>query len=196
MAHLQDILDRYTKLCAYCDAFWQSVFKRFPPQECACAAGCSTCCELSSVNYLEAFAIADHCARNPGGLSACPSEASPALPAAGPCPFLTDDRCRIYPVRPLICRTHGLLLKSDGFTDHIVASCPFNFTTLDFSRIDPALALDTDAITTNLARLNTAFCMMLGDVAQTQERIALRDLASGTIGPARFTPLQNEGTAR
>jgi uncharacterized protein len=185
MTHLQDILDRYSKLCDYCDVFWRDCFAQLPRQECACAEGCSTCCELSSVNFLEAYRIADYCANDPFVLDNCS-----ATGKAGPCPFLTNDRCRIYPARPLICRTHGLLLKSDDFERSITASCPFNFTSLDHDRIDEALALDIDRVTTGLAKLNIAFCMVYGAAAQANERIALRDLSSGKIGRSWFNSIR------
>jgi uncharacterized protein len=186
MASLNDILDRYNRLRAYCDAFWSGVFSKFPLEECACSAGCSTCCELSSVNFLEAFTIATYCAETSFTFSQKSTIEQERPARGGPCPFLGNDRCRIYPARPVICRTHGLLLKSDEFSNRISASCPYNFTGVDYPRIDPALALDTDAITDNLARLNAAFCILKGDVARAHERVALRDLAGGTVGPAWF----------
>ena len=47
-------------------------------------------------------------------------------------------------------------------------------------------ALDIDMITDNPARLNAAFCMLLGDLKKTKERVALRDLANGGIGRSWF----------
>jgi Fe-S-cluster containining protein len=177
MATLQEISNHYEKLCNYCDNFWKRTVDEFPDAF-ACAPGCSTCCELQSVNFLEAYVIAgyvsDHLRQ-----SVCP-------PSEGRCPFLADDRCRTYRVRPLICRTHGLLLRSKEFTDRIAVSCPFNFTDIDHATIDDAYILDVDTVTTGLAKLNAAFCMLLGDVKKTKERVSLSDLASGKIGQAWF----------
>ena len=175
----QEIIDRYNKLRDYCDAFWKQVFGKFPTAF-ACGPGCSTCCELQSVNFLEAFVIAGYRTDNnvapirfprPEGTCHC----------EGTCPFLADGRCRIYPVRPLICRTHGLLLKSKDFKDRIAVSCPFNFAS-----IDHADALDVDTVTAGLAKLNAAFCLLLGDIKKASERIALGDLAHGKIGLSWF----------
>ncbi|MGA2507756.1 MAG: YkgJ family cysteine cluster protein [Chitinispirillaceae bacterium] len=177
MSPFLEIIDRYKNICSYCDAFWIRVFKKFSTRF-ACSPGCSTCCELQSVNFLEAYVIAgyvsDHLRQ-----SVCP-------PSDGRCPFLADDRCRTYRVRPLICRTHGLLLRSKDFTDRIAVSCPFNFTDIDHATIDDAYVLDVDTVTTGLAKLNAAFCMLIGDVKKAKERIALSDLASGKIGRAWF----------
>ncbi len=181
MSKLQEIIDSHSKLRDYCDDFWKRIFDKFP-EEFVCAAGCSTCCELQSVNVLEAFVIADYCCtqNNLSGRTLIPS------PLGGACPFLADNRCRIYPVRPLICRTHGLLLKSREFSDRVALSCPFNFATVDHAAIDDADMLDIDAVTTGLAKLNAAFCMLLGDVKKAKERIALSDLASGKTGRSWF----------
>jgi Fe-S-cluster containining protein len=178
MSNFQKIIDRYKKLCNYCDGFWKQTKDKFQA-ELKCSSGCSTCCELQSVNFLEAYVIAEYGAGN----SSTPIK--PPLPGNA-CPFLTDDRCRIYPARPLICRTHGLLLRSKEFTDRITVSCPFNFTTLDHAAINDADALDVDTITTGLAKLNAAFCLLLGDVKKAKERIMLSDLASGKINRLWF----------
>ena len=101
-------------------------------------------------------------------------------PEAGALSWLTTG-AGLYPARPLICRTHGILLRSKEFTDRIAVSCPFNFTTIDHATINDADALNVDTITTGLAKLNAAFCLLLGDVKKAKERIALSDLADGKI---------------
>ena len=180
MSSFREITGCYNKLCDYCESFWKRTAGKYPAQI-TCTTGCAVCCELQSVNLLEAYVIAEHCG---SGVSS-----APPLPASG-CPFLSDNRWRIYPVRPIICRTHGLVLKSRDFADHLRASCLFNFTTLDYAAIGVAYALDIDRITNNLARLNAAFCILAGDVKKSIERVALRDLASGKI---RKTQIKTAG---
>jgi Fe-S-cluster containining protein len=182
VAELQKILDRYAALCTYCDSFWSTVFRKYPGQ-CACTEGCSVCCELSSVNLLEAVVIARHCVGT--------TRTHGALPRKSSCPFLTGGRCAIYPSRPLICRTHGLLLRSPAFTGRFAATCPFNFATIDHDLIDGSAALDIEAVTNSLAKLNAACCMLLGDIGKSAERVALADLAAGRfVLPARFVPAE------
>jgi uncharacterized protein len=180
----QGIIDRYNDLRGYCDMFWKQVSGKFP-MALACGSGCSTCCELQSVNFLEASVIARYCADN----KVAPIRSSRPQST---CPFLTDGRCRIYPVRPLICRTHGLLLKSKDFKDRIAVSCPFNFTSMDYAAVADRDALDVDTVTAGLAKLNAAFCLLHGDIKKASERIALVDLANKNIGPSWF----NTGTAQ
>jgi uncharacterized protein len=177
MSTFQIITNRYNTLRDYCDTFWKQVSGKFPTAF-ACGSGCSTCCELQSINFLEAFIIAD---RLNGDTR---STGNPVH--GGACPFLTDGRCRIYPARPLICRTHGLLLKSKDFKDRIAVSCPFNFVSIDHAAIADRYALDVDMVTAGLAKLNAAFCLLHGDLKKASERIALVDLAIKKIGPSWF----------
>jgi len=69
-----------------------------------CRKGCSGCCTDLSVLPIEWCSIRSGLT---GGrewlLERQPRE-------AGVCPFLVDRACGIYPLRPLICRTHGLPL--------------------------------------------------------------------------------------
>ena len=171
MPTLQDVFNRYYELRDYCDTFWTRVHAALPDQF-ACEAGCGTCCTLTSVNRLEAAAIAEfrRTARKP------------AAPPTGEdsCAFLADDRCSIYPARPIICRTHGLLLRSAHFSEPILPSCPFNFAATDFHTIDPAFALDSEKVSMNLARLNAAFCLLSGETADPSIRTPLADLAAGS----------------
>lgn len=173
MSKLQEIIDRYKTLCNYCDTFWDRVFKTFP-RAFACAPGCSTCCELPSVNYLEAYIIVCATRNN--------KKKDAAVCKTGPCPFLDNDCCSIYTSRPLICRTHGLPLKSEEYSYSLTVSCPFNFTDIDPGTIDPSLVLEIDMVSDNLARLNAAFCLVReGSVKKAGERILMQDLASGKI---------------
>lgn len=68
----------------------------------------------------------------------------------GACPFLRNDRCTIYEVRPLICRSQGLPLKFSFDEQEGVDACPLNFngTELELSN-----CLDLDKLNQILAQL-------------------------------------------
>jgi len=172
MPTLQDVFNRYYELRNYCDAFWNRVHTAFPDQF-ACEAGCSTCCTLTSVCRLEAAVITEY-RRIAAGKSAL-------QPAGGDsCAFLAEERCSIYPARPIICRTHGLLLRNAHFSEPVLPSCPFNFAATDFRAIDAALALDSEKVSMNLARLNTEFCLLSEKTSDSSIRIPLPRLAADT----------------
>ncbi len=59
--------------------------------------------------------------------------------------------CRIYAARPLICRTHGMLILSDDGLDH----CPWNFQ--DLEEVDEDLPFRLENLHGTLLRLNLAF---------------------------------------
>jgi Fe-S-cluster containining protein len=89
----------------------------------SCHAGCSTCCAQHIVtNRLEVHAIAGYIRRRFGARriealrrrvlewnrweDAGRSGSVQPGPNHRRCPLLEDERCSIYPVRPLICRAH------------------------------------------------------------------------------------------
>ena len=105
-------------------------------QHFACAEGCSGCCQRDlSVFAIEAHGIRAWLREHPPGLRApSPTGVSSALPVleepAGPGCAMLDSvgRCGVYPVRPLICRSHGLPLavpsEGGGLRGDV---CPLNF---------------------------------------------------------------------
>lgn len=84
-----------------------------------CARGCSACC----VDELTVFEVeADAIRRAHGDLL------SDGVPhPAGACAFLDDEgACRIYAVRPYVCRTQGLPLRWFGDDGEYRDICPLN----------------------------------------------------------------------
>jgi len=217
-SRVPEIMDNYRKLCAYCDSIWNHVREAYP-NEIACRKGCGICCELQSVNQIEAYAIrfyivnnknlSGDCvdsidsgllryARNDGHCEEQRDEATclsrrKAIQLDGDmivgtgntdaCPFLRRQACAIYPNRPIICRTHGLILRSSEFPlSRQAASCPYNFPSIHPDDFPPELAVDVDLITKNLVNLNLAFCLASGvdvrdETVNKEIRVPLRDLA-------------------
>jgi uncharacterized protein len=173
----QEIIDRYLELTAYCDTQWKKACRSNP--ECfKCKKGCSTCCELQSINLIEAYRCAVYLKSHP----------IRKINSDGRCVFCINDTCAVYEVRPLICRTHGLLLKSKEFAHAISPSCPFNFETAEYDLLDPACILDSDLITGNLVRLNLALCIALNEESLGGKRFQLGDIARGKF-PGVLKPL-------
>jgi len=174
MDQLQTILNNYHKLCSYCDGVWAQVRQAYP-NEIACREGCGTCCELQSVNHLEAHIIRSYI-QSLSGKKKLEDRSTGHI-----CPFLRDHSCTIYGTRPVICRTHGLILRSTDFPQaHQAGSCPYNFPSHHPRDIEPELTIDIDNITKNLTNLNLAFCMVNNiDVKDEEQcRVSMKELAA------------------
>jgi hypothetical protein len=175
MATIQDVLDTYQELCRFCDSTWMNVQERYP-NDLQCGKGCCGCCELESISALETYIIRGFLDRQSIRLEE-PASAS----TKDQCPLLSSGLCTIYPARPLICRTHGLPIRSTSLTEGAIDCCPLNFPDEELQNIDRNIVLDVDVVTDNLMRLNMAFCMLLGEKNLSSERFFLRDILAGTI---------------
>ena len=89
--------------------------------------------------------------------------------------------CAIYPARPLICRTHGMAIQYPDQEEW--DACPLNFIDAPLNQIDSQYVLHAEAVTTNLLRLNLAFCMIAGNAELAGERVRLRDLRASALPP-------------
>jgi Fe-S-cluster containining protein len=88
----------------------------------SCKKGCSYCCyQAVAVSTWEVQKIAKYAKRKTTGFVGYSVEKGETIRhiqdqfAKIPCPFLIDDLCTIYPVRPFMCRTHFSI--SDDPTD-------------------------------------------------------------------------------
>lgn len=143
----------------------------------ACERGCDACCvEGLSVLPVEAFAI------EASGFSA------PAPHKAGMCALLDKSgACSIYAARPILCRTHGLPLKSKHSEDargaltvlDDVSMCALNFT----ARAPHAReTLDADALLMLLVTVDRRFRMRVG-LPDDASRVTLAELAAELRAP-------------
>lgn len=169
-AQLSTLLDRYHALCQYCDDLFQRTVQTYRTHI-QCAKGCAECCLLETVVPLEASVIAAYLQSAPAIPEQC---CLPDQQQDSYCVFLNHQVCLIYPVRPIICRTHGLPIR---YPEHEgIDICPLNFRDGNLSALEDPFVLDADVITTNLLRLNLAFCLLTATSETAGERIALRSL--------------------
>ncbi len=181
----QDLTD-YRRLVERVDSHAQRVHDAWP-QEFACRAGCSGCCHRT----LGVFAV--EAANIRAWLNE--REVARAVASPGPEPFvsplviLDDDaaepcamldrlgQCRIYEVRPLLCRTHGLpTAVPDGFGGVRGDVCPQNFAGADGMKVLPSADfLSIAAIDTVLAAVDLRFTTVAG--LHPGERVPLATLA-------------------
>lgn len=167
-ASLDYLIQQYQTLCQYCDNVFAAIFAQFR-SEMRCARGCAACCVLETVAPLEAFMIESYLQATVDTGSA--ETTNQREYDESQCVFLHENMCIIYPVRPIICRTHGLpLLYKER---QAIEVCPLNFTNIDLTVLDPQFLLDAEAIADNLMRLNLAFSMLTGTTERAGERVAL-----------------------
>jgi len=122
----------------------------------ACKAGCHHCCRrIPTILPIERAWIRETAKANDGSIESVRpekdlrSDLHPGEPLCGHLDAL--GLCRIYAARPLICRTHGMLILSDDGLDH----CPWNFQ--DLEEVDEDLPFRLENLHETLLRLNLAF---------------------------------------
>lgn len=72
----------------------------------ACRRGCAACCKMNvSITSIEAERLAVATGRKMVP-QVQPSRHALDKFSGAPCPFLVDDECSVYEVRPLACRVH------------------------------------------------------------------------------------------
>lgn len=171
MATVEDAIARYEELCHWCES-WQQKNFLFYGDYITCKKGCSQCCALSTVNALEAAVISRFIRANNTLFSTAPPDR---------CPLLSNDLCPVYPVRPVICRSHGLPVISSRLTNNKIDYCPKNFTDFPPENLKNEHIINIDQLTENLVRLNLAFCILLGSKELASQRFPLSELAGGNI---------------
>jgi uncharacterized protein len=131
-----------------------------------CKKKCCFCCMNTTVLPIEFFSILSKIKL---------SGKKPELTNES-CAFLKNSLCQIYPIRPLICRTHGLLLaygKDDDPLAKDVTFCELNFTK-SIPKLTEKNVLDMDELNIELVRLNEKFLKSYdGDLP---ERMELSDI--------------------
>lgn len=163
-------LSSYRQLVERLDAHAERVTAARPAAF-RCGRGCSDCCQRD----LSVFAV------EAASIRSWLQDHGPIQPNPGEGCALLDSRgaCLIYPVRPVICRTHGLPLavqQEDGSVAGDV--CPLNFDggrgLVDLPSQD-FLAVRT--VDTLLAAVDLAFTAAAG--LQSGQRTPLAHLAGG-----------------
>ena len=125
---LNEILFQYHNLIFKIDIFCKRLEKLYK-EHLVCKPGCSLCCEVErTVCSIEANIIEQQL------LTLSPEKIKRLKRLHKDddetCPMLLRKRCVIYPVRPIICRTHGLPILYREAERSFVDYCRLNFTKL------------------------------------------------------------------
>lgn len=140
----------------------------------ACKKGCCGCCMNLTVWPVEFYAILEAMKKAGWG--------KVKLDPAKECSYLDEDgACRIYPFRPIICRTHGLPLvywhEDSDPPGYGVIFCEENFDAAHTVHFDSENTLNMDKINEKLARVNLVFLDEQKDPSlESDTRIELRKL--------------------
>lgn len=183
-----DALDRLRQLAVKVDAFFERVHSAHGDAM-KCGSGCATCCSTRfSVTLVEAANIA-------AGLVELPDESQRRLrdrAISGDktrCAALgDDDRCEIYELRPLICRSHGAPIRhiaEDAPTGHrlpIVECCPLNFDAgAALDDVPDEDIFDQTTMSTILGAVDAAYSAEVGVAPATRIELADILVAPGEI---------------
>lgn len=168
-------IDRYRELAAKVDGFFDRVRRRYAAQM-QCATGCSDCCRSRfSVTGVEAAVIEELLGRaEPELRERLAARARDGDPSV--CAALDDSgACEIYEARPLVCRSHGVPIRSRRDSLPVIDCCPLNFAgELGPGGVDPDAVLDQETLSTVLMAVDMAFAEETG--AERGERIELAEL--------------------
>ena len=162
----QQLIERVDKDCRYIQERYADLI--------ACRKGCAgNCCRIHlSIFAIEALALAHafkklprdlaHHIRkkavNTTGFGPCPT----------PCPLLADGACLMYASRLLICRTHGLPMRSEYRGRQSVGFCQKNFRTSE--TVPDDAVMDLDKLNAELIALNRALLVTYRGPLELRER--------------------------
>ncbi len=173
-----DILRRYFLLREAVEEVTTDLFSSYR-SEVKCAKGCSECCDDISVLPIEWYLLREWFQENRAALDRI---IRPRFYGENRCPFLhkADESCSIYPIRPIICRVHGLPIRYtveeydiNGQrvfhvpAEHSFAWCENNF--IDYKVKEAAEILPSDGYIDmevwnhSLRRLNSEFLAVVPD---------------------------------
>ncbi|MEE9382987.1 MAG: YkgJ family cysteine cluster protein [Nannocystaceae bacterium] len=135
-----------------------------------CKRGCTACCRQDlNVSRVEADHISKWLETRGSPLPAADDartrvDAHPLferLAGDRGCAFLSEGACSIYEVRPVICRTHGLPIRTDRVE---VDVCPLNFDPAIGSAADvpDVHVLDLERLNLVLAAVDHAYVTQTG----------------------------------
>jgi len=177
MAHNQtmDLIEEYRSLRSRIDEEIRKLEGLHGP-DITCHQGCAACCVNLTVFPVEFFAILEDLKKTHV------LKKDFLFDESAPCGFLNEEvLCRIYPFRPIICRTHGLpiLFLNDSQEEPAweVSFCELNFRNRTGVEFTEDTLLDIEIINAELKDINDQFISSLsGNEYHSRQRIQLKEL--------------------
>ena len=172
----KDLFRRYFMLREAVESVSSQLFDKYR-SDIKCSKGCSQCCDDISVLPIEWYFLQSWVKENRSFLDKVMRQ---RFYGENRCPFLhrEDESCSIYPIRPIICRVHGLPIRyaveEYDLTgqrvfrvppEYSFAWCDFNFKTYDPEQATDLFPIDgfIDLETWNhsLKKMNSEFLSLV-----------------------------------
>ena len=127
----------------------------------SCTKGCAgNCCRIHiSVYPVEAVSLALALQKRAPDLRRHIQNKARHTNSFGPCPLLEEGACLMYDARAVICRTHGLPMRTEYRGHRSIGFCEKNFQHL--SPIPEEDVIDLTRLNTSLAAVNRRFVSAL-----------------------------------
>lgn len=127
------------------------------PEQIACTKGCAgNCCRIHLTVYpVEAVALARALQAKPPEMRRRIRQQARHTNTFGPCPLLADGACQLYAARAVICRTHGLPVRTEYRGHRSIGFCQKNFRYL--SAIPAEDIIDLARLNNRLVDVNRRF---------------------------------------
>ncbi len=127
----------------------------------ACTKGCAgNCCRIHiSVYPVEAVSLALALQKRSSDLRRHIQNKARHTNSFGPCPLLEDGACLMYDARAVICRTHGLPMRTEYRGHRSIGFCDKNFQNL--TPIPEEDVIDLAQLNNSLAAANRRFVSAL-----------------------------------
>jgi Fe-S-cluster containining protein len=127
------------------------------PEQIACTKGCAgNCCRIHLTVYpVEAVALARALQAKPPEMRRRIRQQARHTNTFGPCPLLADGACQLYAARAVICRTHGLPVRTEYRGHCSIGFCQKNFRYL--SAIPAEDIIDLARLNNRLVDVNRRF---------------------------------------
>ena len=158
---IMQALKEYQKLIADVDRRCRRIIDRHK-DHIACTKGCAgNCCRIHlSVYPVEAVSLALALRKRGPDLRHYIQKKARHTNSFGPCPLLKDGACLIYDARAVICRTHGLPMRTEYRGHRSIGFCEKNFQNL--SPIPEEDVIDLAQLNNSLAAVNRRFVSEVG----------------------------------
>ena len=147
---------KYQSLIARVDKTCRAIQANYADQI-ACRKGCAgNCCRIHlSIFPIEAVSLARALKKLPRAMAQHIRVNARKTKSFDPCPLLEDGACLMYASRLVICRTHGLPMRSEYRGHQSIGFCQKNFKGL--KSIPDDAVIDLNGLNAELAAVNREF---------------------------------------